>query len=167
MSTSLRPTATVPEVGQLALVRHRHWVVTSVEKSTLAPDVLSSSEEQPQHLVSLTSVEDDGADADVRVIWELEPGARPLEQATLPAPVPGRFDAPDRLHALLDAVRWGAITSADSQALQAPYRAGISIEDYQLDPVVRALRMPRVNLQMVIPLLVIQVDHFAQAGVSD
>jgi superfamily II DNA or RNA helicase len=43
-------------------------------------------------------------------------------------------------------VRWGAITSADSQALQAPFRAGISIEDYQLDPVVRALRMPRVNL---------------------
>jgi superfamily II DNA or RNA helicase len=146
MSTSLRPTSTVPEVGQLALVRHRHWVVTSVEKSTLAPDVLSSSEEQPQHLVSLTSVEDDGADADVRVIWELEPGARPLEQATLPAPVPGRFDTPDRLDAFLDAVRWGAITSADSQALQAPYRAGISIEDYQLDPVVRALRMPRVNL---------------------
>jgi SNF2 family DNA or RNA helicase len=30
--------------------------------------------------------------------------------------------------------------------LQAPFRSGITIEDYQLDPVVRALRMPRVNL---------------------
>ncbi len=43
-------------------------------------------------------------------------------------------------------MRWGAITSADSRALQAPFRSGITIEDYQLDPVVRALQMPRVNL---------------------
>ena len=43
-------------------------------------------------------------------------------------------------------MRWGAITSADSQALQAPFRSGITIEDYQLDPVVRRLAMPRVNL---------------------
>jgi superfamily II DNA or RNA helicase len=32
------------------------------------------------------------------------------------------------------------------RALQAPFRSGIAIEDYQLDPVVRALQMPRVNL---------------------
>jgi hypothetical protein len=29
---------------------------------------------------------------------------------------------------------------------QAPFRSGINIEDYQLDPVVRAIQMPRVNL---------------------
>jgi SNF2 family DNA or RNA helicase len=32
------------------------------------------------------------------------------------------------------------------KALQAPFRSGIDIEDYQLDPVVRAIRMPRANL---------------------
>jgi SNF2 family DNA or RNA helicase len=31
-------------------------------------------------------------------------------------------------------------------AVQAPFRSGIRIEDYQLDPVVRALSMPRTNL---------------------
>ena len=31
-------------------------------------------------------------------------------------------------------------------ALQSPFRSGIVIEDYQLDPVVRGLQMPRVNL---------------------
>jgi hypothetical protein len=56
-------------------------------------------------------------------------------------PEPGRFDEPARLYAFLDAVRWGAITSADTRALQAPFRSGITIEDYQLDPVVRALSM--------------------------
>ena len=30
--------------------------------------------------------------------------------------------------------------------LQAPFRGAIQIEDYQLEPVVRALRMPRINL---------------------
>ena len=80
------------------------------------------------------------------MIWELEAGRRILDKATLPTPDLARLDDPDRLAAFLDAVRWGAITSADSAALQAPFRAGISIEDYQLDPVVRALSMPRVNL---------------------
>jgi superfamily II DNA or RNA helicase len=99
-----------------------------------------------QHLVELVSVEEDGHGDELTAIWEVEPGARVLEQATLPTPVAGRFDGPSRLDAFLDAVRWGAITSADSKALQAPFRSGITIEDYQLDPVVRALDMPRVNL---------------------
>jgi superfamily II DNA or RNA helicase len=50
------------------------------------------------------------------------------------------------LEAFLDAVRWGATTNADRSFLQAPFRSGISIEDYQLDPLVRAIDMARVNL---------------------
>src|SRR4029077_6987605 len=34
----------------------------------------------------------------------------------------------------------------DDKALQAPFRSGVEVDDYQLDPVVRALSMPRVNL---------------------
>ncbi|MBU6435837.1 MAG: DEAD/DEAH box helicase, partial [Nitrospirae bacterium] len=48
--------------------------------------------------------------------------------------------------AFLDAVRWGSATNADVQALQSPFRSGIAMEDYQLDPVVRGIQMPRVNL---------------------
>jgi hypothetical protein len=61
-------------------------------------------------------------------------------------PEPTGFDAPDRLDAFLDAVRWGAASTADLKNIQAPFRAGIDIEDYQLDPVVRAIQMLRVNL---------------------
>ena len=53
---------------------------------------------------------------------------------------------PDRLDAFLDAVRWGAASTADVKNIQSPFRSGIDIEDYQLDPVVRAIQMPRVNL---------------------
>lgn len=81
---------------------------------------------------------------DLQVIWELEPGTRVLDGANLPEVE--HFDAPARLDAFLDAVRWGAASSADVRALQAPFRSGVDIEDYQLDPVVRALQMPRVNL---------------------
>ena len=42
-------------------------------------------------------------------------------------------------------MRWGAIASADKTVLQAPFRSGVSIADYQLDPVVRALSMPRLT----------------------
>jgi len=132
--------AVSPEVGQLVRVRDRHWVVTNVVPSTLPAD-----SRQPFHLVELSSVEDDAYGDELTVFWEVEPGTVVLPKATLPQPADG-FDDPARLSAFLDAVRWGAIASADAKALQAPFRSGISIEDYQLDPVVRALQMPRVNL---------------------
>jgi SNF2 family DNA or RNA helicase len=37
-------------------------------------------------------------------------------------------------------------SEADSRNVQSPFRSGIEIEDYQLDPVIRAIQMPRVNL---------------------
>ena len=36
--------------------------------------------------------------------------------------------------------------SADTKLIQAPFYSGIEIESYQLDPVVRAVQMPRVSL---------------------
>ena len=95
--------------------------------------------------MTLVSIEDDARDERLRVVWELERGAVAHDQHALPDPADG-FDDPAQLDAFLDAVRWGAIASADKTVLQAPFRSGIQIEDYQLDPVVRALSMPRTNL---------------------
>ena len=133
-----------PEQGQMVSVRSRNWMVTDVSASTLPPERLQTGLESPQHLVTLSSVEDDGLGEELNVIWELEPGARVVEKVALPDPT--GFDPPDRLDAFLDAVRWGASSSADVRTIQAPFRSGIDIEDYQLDPVVRAIQMPRVNL---------------------
>ncbi len=137
---------TLPEQGQLVLCRDRHWVVADVVAGQLPLDPLAADDTQVQHLLTLSSVEDDGLGDLLRVIWELEPGAQALATATLPEPRAGHFDPPEQLAAFLDAIRWGAVTSADTAALQAPFRSGITVEDYQLDPVVRALEMPRVNL---------------------
>jgi superfamily II DNA or RNA helicase len=80
------------------------------------------------------------------VVWEIEPGTAVIERAELPAAAVDRVDDPGEFDAFLDAVRWAAVTSADQRALQAPFRSGITIEDYQLEPLVRALRMPRTTL---------------------
>lgn len=142
MSSSTR--MPIPDPGQLVDVRQRRFVVTEVSGSALPTDPLSPHANGQQHLVTLSSVEDDALGEELRVVWELEPGARVLEKAALPEP--NGFDEPRRLDAFLDAVRWGAISSANVRALQSPFRSGIDIEDYQLDPVARALGMPRVNL---------------------
>jgi SNF2 family DNA or RNA helicase len=133
-----------PEQGQLVSVRQRQFIVSEVLQSTLSDSLLKSSSQQSQHLITLSSVEDDALGEELQVIWELEPGAHIIERVALPEPT--GFDPPDRLDAFLDAVRWGAASTADIRSIQAPFRAGITIEDYQLDPVFRAIQMPRVSL---------------------
>ena len=135
--------ASSPEQGQLVSVRSRNWIVNEVAPSTLPESGLHGLG-NGQTLVSLASVEDDGLGEEIQVVWELEPGTRINDDVALPEPT--GFDPPDQLNAFLDAVRWGASSSADVRNIQSPFRSGIDIEDYQLDPVVRAIQMPRVNL---------------------
>jgi superfamily II DNA or RNA helicase len=128
-----------PEPGQLVEVRRRQWVVADVLASTTDGELSSR-----QHCLTLTSIDDDSLGEQIDVIWEIEPGAHIIEKAGLPS-ITGQ-DETERLEAFLDAVRWGAATNADRGFLQAPFRSGISIEDFQLDPLVRAIEMARVNL---------------------
>ncbi len=135
---------TPPEQGQLVRVRSRYWVVSEIVPSTLPLDPVHPNFDGGQNLLTLSSVEDDGLGEELQVVWELEPGATVIEKVALPDPT--GFDSPDRLDAFLDAVRWGAASTADVRNIQSPFRSGIEIEDYQLDPVVRAIQMPRVSL---------------------
>ncbi len=136
----------VPEPGQQVTVRGHPWVVKGIERSTLGPPTTRVDDYDPSHLVTLVSLDDDRWEHEIEVIWELEPARRIHERANLPTPDPDNLDDPETLEAFLDAVRWAAVTNADKEALQAPFRSGITIEDYQLEPLVRALRMPRANL---------------------
>ena len=129
----------LPEPGQLVEVRRRQWVVTQIDSNGLARNL-----RELQHLVTLESIDEDALDEELQVIWEIEPGAKILEKAGLP--VIAGYDPNYKLEAFLDAVQWGAASNADRQSLQAPFRSGITIEDYQLDPLVRAISMARVNL---------------------
>lgn len=90
----------LPEPGQLFEVRHRQWVVTDVSGGALSP-----ANDGGQHLVGLSSLDEDSMGEEIQVVWQVEAGAQVLEKAGLPS-ITG-WDSDDRLEAFLDAVRWG------------------------------------------------------------
>ncbi|MGC5334963.1 DISARM system SNF2-like helicase DrmD [Micromonospora sp. DT62] len=127
-------TTAKPAIGDLVAVRGQRWVVSDLHEG------------EHSTLVNLQSVEDGRYGHTLDVIWEVEPGRQVLPSGSLPDVTEGKFDSPQRLAAFLDAVRWSAVTSADVKTLQSPFRSGVAIEDYQLEPVARAVDAPRVNL---------------------
>lgn len=130
---------TAPEVGQTVLVRGRPYIVEECIEQALP-----ETTQQNQHLVTLSCLDENSLDEKLQVIWELEPGAEIREASSLPDV--RTFDDPGDLDAFLYAVRWGIISQMDHSNMQSPFRSGIEPEDYQLEPVARALTMPRVNL---------------------
>ena len=79
-ATHIATTTAPPEQGQLVSVRQRRYLVTEVAKSDLPDRPLGANANGRQHLVSLSSVEDDGL-----------PGAGPIRRrgTTARASIPG------------------------------------------------------------------------------
>lgn len=138
----------VPRVGMLATVRNRRGVISAVE-----PFAAAKSSEL-LHLVTIEFSDSDG-DAEETLLWERERQPVVLEPNALPR---AGVDAPMRMReflALQRATRWTAITSflsADSPEQRgepvptAPVYGAVSADDFQLVPLARAMRMPRVSL---------------------
>ena len=119
--------------------------MSRLSRSAQPVDELSPTRLPGRTLVTLNNVSDDLGE-ELSVIWEIEPGREIVPATQLPVATREGWDDPQELGAFLDAVRWGTVASADTRTLQAPFRSGITIEEYQLEPVARALAMPRVNL---------------------
>jgi hypothetical protein len=98
-----------PEQGQLVSVRSRQWIFNDVRAGTLPLPALNPAFHGPQLLLSLPSVEDDGLGEQLRT--------RVIEKVVLPEST--GFDPPDKLGAFLDALRWGAASTADVKNIQA------------------------------------------------
>jgi len=130
----------------VATVRNRRGIVAAVEPF--------DGEAGRLHLVHL-EYKDDLQPAEERLLWELEPQRHLLEPTALPEvsrtdPMPA-----EDLDALLRAARWTALAPyldpdgegpLERQPIASPFHGGVQIEDYQLVPLLKALRMPRVNL---------------------
>lgn len=129
----------IPEPGQIVEVRGLRYTVTNVQYTATYEQRGTG-----RHFVSLTCIEDESLGQELQVFWDLEIGARLYQLREFP--YPRGFDTPKKLEAFLDAVRWGTSSRTDLRNIQSPFRSAIEIEDYQLDPVIRAVQMPRVNL---------------------
>ena len=107
----------LPEPGQIVIVRQRPFVVSDITASTLPLPSTVQDHGSRQHLLRLSSVEDEGLGEELAVVWELEPGVACLERAQLPALK--EFDPPRVFDAFLDAVAWGSVSSADDKVSAA------------------------------------------------
>ena len=126
--------ANLPSQGQIVRLRTRHWLVQAVTPAPYG------------NTVSLACADDDAQGEELDVVWEAEldrfiPGEENWKDI-------GRkgFDPPRHFAAFLNTVRWNCVTATDPRLFQSPFRAGIEIAPYQLEPLHKALRLPRVNL---------------------
>ena len=98
-------------------------------------------------MVDLQSLDEDRLGEQLAVVWELEVGHTVTPAQGLPDVINvDAFDDPTTLAGFIDAMRWGAVTSADPNRYQAPFWSGVNVEAYQLEPLRRALGAPRTNL---------------------
>ncbi|WP_261574792.1 DISARM system SNF2-like helicase DrmD [Frankia gtarii] len=137
----------LPELGRIVNVRGATWSVTDVRAQGLPRSPADEAGAGLAHVVRLQSLEEDRLGQELAVVWELEVGQSIAPDQGLPETVSvDGFDDPNTLAAFVDAVRWGAVTSADGSSFQAPFRSGANVEAYQLEPLRRALQSARTNL---------------------
>jgi superfamily II DNA/RNA helicase len=142
-----RKLPTLPEPGQVVEVRGSTWAVANVQAQGLPRSPADESSAQLSHVVDLQSLDEDRLGEQLSVVWELEVGHTVTPAQGLPDLIyADGFDEPTTLAGFVDAMRWGAVTSADPNRYQAPFWSGANVEAYQLEPLRRALGAPRTNL---------------------
>ena len=118
-------------------VRSRRWIVEEVAESSVVGE---------SALVRLACVDDDNQGQALEVYWEYEPDRWILVDEGWADLASKGLDSPRRFAAFLHTLRWNCTTATDSRLFQAPFRAGITIDAYQMEPLRKALQLPRVNL---------------------
>lgn len=132
----------------LATVRNRRGILTDVEPHP-------GPNGDVHHLVSIEYLDADGPPED-SLIWECEPERDLLDPTEVPDASTSQPMSPIEFDALTRATRWTALSpfvDPDGGAaplarfpITSPTHGAIQVDDFQLVPLIVALRMPRVSL---------------------
>lgn len=128
----------IPEAGKIARVRGRLWLINDVSFST---DTTSDS----STLVTLESLEDSDLGSKLSVIKEREIDFEILPDDIIPE-IGNRLDHPDIFDSFVNALRWSNKRILNNEVIRAPFYGSIKQRSFQLEPVVKALSMARINL---------------------
>jgi SNF2 family DNA or RNA helicase len=134
VSSATEQIAAAPEQGDFVFARGKSWIVERAEKTGSV---------QTLHLVSC---EDDSQGETIQLAFASELQTRVLDPNDWSPLLTKSFEGPQRLGAYLRSTEWRTATAADRKLFQAPFRAGIRLDSYQLLPLAKALELPRVNL---------------------
>jgi hypothetical protein len=135
----------LPEVGQAVRVRNRLASVRAVEP-------YDSREAGRLHLVEVEYLDDCHFPEMDQLLWEVEATATILGATSLPGVDANRPDSPTALQAFVNAHRWTRLNrlraseGIEDEPLLGVWNSAIQVHPYQLEPVLRALAMPRVSL---------------------
>lgn len=127
----------LPNLGELVQVRSRRWLVE---------EIVTTQEPGDSAVVRLACADDDAQGQALDVFWNCEPDRLILEEEGWADLAAKGFDSPAMFAAFLHTLRWNCVTATDPNLFQSPFRAGIKIDAYQMEPLRKALRLPRVNL---------------------
>jgi hypothetical protein len=133
----MAPPPTLPEPGQVARVRQRQYLVEEVVPPPTPADAT---------LVRLACLDDDAQGQELEVLWEAELDGEVLSGGGWDHLASRGFDPPRLFSAYLHTLRWNCVTATNPRLFQSPFRAGIRIDAYQIEPLRKALLLPRVNL---------------------
>jgi superfamily II DNA or RNA helicase len=136
----------IPEVGQAVQVRNRLATVRAVEPYD------SRDTHGRLHIVDVEYLDDCRFPEAEQLLWEVEATASVLGKTSLPAVDAHRPDSPQALQAFVNAHRWTRLNrlretaGIEDEPLLGVWNSAIQVHPYQLEPVLRALAMPRVSL---------------------
>lgn len=127
----------LPQPGDIARVRQRLYLVENVVGGRRVND---------SPLVRLACVDDDNQGVPLEVLWDSEVDREVITGENWDAIAQRGFDPADAFASYVNTLKWNCVTSTNPRLFQSPFRAGIKLDAYQLEPLRKALLLPRVNL---------------------
>ncbi len=134
MASVAEITNRVPRAGDVVRLRTRTYLVESVEPAVGG------------NLIRMACLDDDAQGQPLESVWELELDREVIDEQVWKTIGKRGFDPPRLFGAYVHTLRWHCVTATNPKLFQAPFRAGIRIDAYQLEPLRKALLLPRINL---------------------